>query len=366
MTRTKLRWCAAICAAALALTACASGPGAPTVTPAHTALPATPTPAATPTATPVPAGASITIAAVGDISLAREVVPRMEANGADYPYALVRDLLASADITIANLEGALTERGDPWPKGYNFRTPPRFASGLRDAGIDLVSLANNHAMDYGAIGLEDTLDALDGAGVVRAGAGRSALEAAAPVYIEAGGMRVAFIGCVATPDEGGGFSIRQWAAGAASAGLSVCDEAALRAWIAEARRQSDFVIVIAHAGTEYVTAPDPTQQRIAQTVIEAGADAYIGHHAHVVQPVELDGRQLVAWGLGNFIFDLDPVDLANIPAPRVSLVLRFTLTKGAGVTSFEALPVVLDDAEDRPRPASPDEAAILQGLIGTP
>jgi poly-gamma-glutamate synthesis protein (capsule biosynthesis protein) len=306
-------------------------------------------------------GTSVTIVAVGDISLAREVVPRMEVNGAGYPYALIAHLI-DGDIGFANLEGALTDRGEPWPKGYNFRTPPRFASGLRDAGFDIVSLANNHTMDFGVVGLEDTLDALDGAGVRRIGAGRIASEAAQPAVIEINGLRVAFVGCAATPVEAGGFAIEQWQA-AGGPGIALCEDSKLRVWIAGARELADFVIVTAHAGTEYRNAPDATQARIVNTVLAAGADAFIGHHAHVVQPVELRGGQLVAWGLGNFIFDLDSVDLANIPEPRVSLILRFTLTKGAGVTSWEAIPVVQDALEDRPRPATPAEAAILQELM---
>jgi poly-gamma-glutamate synthesis protein (capsule biosynthesis protein) len=286
----------------------------------------------------------------------------MEANGAAYPYVLVSHLITGA-IGFANLEGALTERGEPWPKGYNFRTPPRFASGLRDAGFDVVSLANNHTMDYGISGLEDTLDALDAAGVQRAGAGRHGLEAAQPAVIEANGLRVAFIACAATPVEAGGFAIDQWAAEADGAGIFVCDDDALRTWIAEAKAIADFVIVTAHAGAEYRNAPDATQAHIVNVALGAGADAFIGHHAHVVQPVELRGSQLVAWGLGNFIFDLDNVDLANIPEPRVSLILNITLTKGAGVTSWEAVPVVQDASEDRPRPATAEEAAILQDLV---
>jgi len=199
--------------------------------------------------------------------------------------------------------------------------------------------------------------------VRRIGAGRTLDDARAPVIAEANGLAVAFIACVDTPTEGGGFAIRDWAVADATAGLFICDDAPLREAIAEAQAQADFVIVVVHAGSEYINAPDATQRRIAGTVLAAGADAYIGHHAHVVQPIEQRGSQLVAWGLGNFIFDLDEVDLANIPVPRVSLVLNFTLTEGQGVTALEAVPVVLDADEDRPRPATPQEAAVLQSLI---
>ena len=145
--------------------------------------------------------------------------------------------------------------------------------------------------------------------------------------------------------------------------MAICDDVQLPRAIEGARAANDFVIVVVHAGTEYSNVPDATQRRIADTALMAGADAYIGHHAHVVQPVEQRGNQLIAWGLGNFIFDLDNVDLANIPQPRVSLVLNLTLTEGQGVTGWEALPVTLDDAQDRPRPATPAEAATLQQLI---
>jgi poly-gamma-glutamate synthesis protein (capsule biosynthesis protein) len=334
---------------------------APTATVAAviTSEPPTMAPASSPT---VADEQSITISAVGDVSLARQVVERMQAGGAGYPYALIQPLLRG-DIVVGNLEGALTERGDPWPKGYNFRTPPVFASGLRDAGFDVVSLANNHTMDFGVIGLQDSLAALAAVSVARVGAGESASAASAPVVVEANGLKVAFIGCVQTPQEGGGFRIESWAATATTPGLYLCEDGTLAQHITEARARADFVIVMVHAGSEYINAPDGTQRRIAASVLAAGADAYIGHHAHVVQPVEQRGQQLIAWGLGNFIFDLDNVDLANIPQPRVSLVLEITLTKGAGVTSWEALPVVLDDAEDRPRPAAPAEAAILHGLL---
>lgn len=319
------------------------------------------TAAAPPTATPG-APRSITLSAVGDISLARQVNDWMAVEGAGYPYALVAHLIAG-DLAIANLEGALTERGEPWPKGYNFRTPPRFAPGLRDAGFDLVSLANNHAMDYGVAGLEDTLAALRDAGVAYVGAGANAREAWSPVTLMANGLTLAVVACALSPDEGGGFSIVAWSARESSPGMAVCTADALGGAVTAAAEAADFVVAYVHAGDEYIRTPSATQRTLAEAALAAGADAYIGHHAHVVQPVEQRGTQLVAWGLGNFIFDLDPVDLANIPEPRVSLILNVTFTEGAGVTAWEAVPVVLDAEADRPRPATAAEADALQALL---
>jgi poly-gamma-glutamate synthesis protein (capsule biosynthesis protein) len=360
-----MRRIALLLAPVLLLAACASPAAAPEATTtieATATAAATPSPAPTATATAAPVGASITIDFVGDISLARQVVDRMQAGGAGYPYALIAPLM-DADAGFANLEGALTERGAPWPKGYNFRTPPRFASGLLPANFGVVTLANNHAMDYGAVGLTDTIDALDAAGVRHAGAGVNALQAHIPAIVEKNGLRVAFLAYVATPDEGGGFSIRAWEAGASTPGLALGTPAGIAADVAAARRIADFVVVAVHAGDEYRATPNATQRALAQAAMDAGADAYIGAHAHVVQPVEQRGRQLIAWGLGNFIFDLDEVDLANIPQPRVSLILKVTLTKGAGVTAWKAIPVTQDANEDRPRPATPAEAAVLDRLI---
>jgi poly-gamma-glutamate synthesis protein (capsule biosynthesis protein) len=183
------------------------------------------------------------------------------------------------------------------------------------------------------------------------------------VIVEAKGLRVAFLGYVATPAEGGGFSIDEWAAGPATPGLAIGTAGGIAADVAAARELADFVIVAVHAGTEYDRRPNGTQRELAEAVLAAGADAYIGAHAHVVQPVEQRGDQLIAWGLGNFIFDLDEVDLANIPEPRVSLILDVTLTRGHGVTSYRAVPVTQDAAEDRPRPATPGEAAVLEQQI---
>ncbi len=334
-----------------------------TTTPTSAGTAATATPLATSGVTPAADGASVTISAVGDISLARQVVDRMEANGADYPFALIAPLM-TGDIGFANLEGPLTDRGEIWPKGYNFRTPPRFAAGLAAGHFNIVSLANNHAMDYAAIGLQDTIAALDAVGVRQTGGGGGIAQALTPAVLDVRGVRVAFVACALTPTEAGGFDIQAWAAREREPGIAVCNAAVLRDAIAGARKVADFVVVAVHAGDEYRNAPNGTQRELADEALAGGADVYLGAHAHVVQPVERRGAQLIAWGLGNFIFDLDDVDLANIPEPRVSLILNITLTKGQGVTAFEALPVTQDADEDRPRPATADEAAILSGLIG--
>ncbi len=378
--RGRPRSCYGIIAVLALFVACASPAGAPeeelpqisgtTPTTANATASATPTATSTsdPAAsalTPIPlaaTGASVTISAVGDISLARQVNDWMAQYGASYPYELIQPLL-TGDIVFANLEGALTDGGEPWPKSFNFRTPPQFASGLAAAGFDVVSVANNHAMDYGSQGLVDTVAALDGVGVRHVGSGSDSIEARRSAMISANGISVAFVGCVLTPAEGSGFTIGAWSAGL-GLGLFICSADEIGIAIDAARaRAADFVVVSIHAGDEYVNTPNATQRELANAALAAGADVVLGHHAHAVQPIEQRGNQLIAWGLGNFIFDLDQWDLAGIPKPRVSLILNVTLTKGVGVTSWEAVPVTLDAEVDRPRPATAEEAAVLQQLI---
>ncbi|MCH8949819.1 MAG: CapA family protein, partial [Chloroflexi bacterium] len=142
------------------------GSATPTSTQTLSVEPPVDAPAATAAASPSPTPDGIvTLVAVGDVMLARDLVTLMAEHGALYPFERVAGLLRAGDITIANLEGAFTERGAPEEKLYTFRTPPRFASGLAEAGIDIVSLGNNHTADYGEEGIVDTLAALDAAGV---------------------------------------------------------------------------------------------------------------------------------------------------------------------------------------------------------
>ncbi len=302
----------------------------------------------------------VTLAAVGDVSLARELNERMRTEGAGYPFELVQPLM-DADLLVGNLEGALTAATVAWPKAYRFSTPPGLTNGLQEAGFDVVSLANNHTMDFGAEGLIETMATLDIIGIAHTGAGRTAAEAHAPVIVESEGLKLAFLSFVLTPRESSGFSICTWAAGPVEPGLALGSVEAIGVAVLAAQSRSDFVIVQLHAGTEYAHAVDLTQVKLVEAAVAAGADVVLGTHSHAIQPITWGGAgtPFIAWGLGNFVFDLDPVDLANMPVPRVSLVLHLTIREGVGVTAWEARPVLLDDTEDRPRPATKAEAAVV-------
>ena len=299
---------------------------------------------------------TVTIAAVGDVMLARDLVSLMDEHGAFYPFALVADLLRDADLTIANLEGTFTERGDPvLDKPFTFRTPPRFADGLAEAGIDLVSLGNNHAADFGPESLVDTIAALERVGVAYAGAGPDEAAARRPAFLEANGLRIALLSYTDIPCA--------TFAGEDTPGVAFADAEDIAADVRAARERADIVIVALHAGIEYTDAPDVTQQEPARAAIDAGAALVLGHHSHTLQGWERYGEGLIVYSLGNFVFDLDEDDLEHLgPRAFESMVLSVTLS-AQGVQDVTATPLFFDTRENRPRPATAEEAeAILRRL----
>jgi poly-gamma-glutamate synthesis protein (capsule biosynthesis protein) len=305
-----------------------------------------------PTPTPPP---TISLVAIGDLMLARDLVTLMDRYGAMYPFERVAPILADADITVANLEGTFTEGGTPADKKYVFRTPPRDATGLALAGIDVVSLANNHALDFGPEGLRDTIAALDAAGIAHSGAGENDTAARRPAILAVGGLRVAFLSYAATADAS--------AAAPDADGVAWGTVDTISEDVKRARGQADVVVVSLHAGNEYADEPSDTQRLLAQAAIEAGATLVLGHHPHVLQRWESRGPSFVAYSLGNFVFDLDGDDLAQLgPAPFQTVALKIYVS-ASGVEKVEPIPVYIDPDEDRPRLAGPAEAKAILDRI---
>jgi poly-gamma-glutamate synthesis protein (capsule biosynthesis protein) len=304
---------------------------------------------------------TITIAAVGDVMLARDVTTLMEQYGAVYPFEHVLPLLEGADLTIANLEAPFTERGEEQVKAYVFRVPPRFASGLVEAGIDAVSLGNNHAADYGATGLQDTLEALDAVGLPYAGAGMNEAQARAPALLIVDGQRVALLSYTDVMEN--------TFATVDSYGAALATTDAIDADVRAARENADVVIVSLHSGIEYTDAPQPNQQSLARAAIDAGAALVLGHHPHTLQGVERypsagSGQAgLIIYSLGNFVFDLDNEDMTNLgPRAFESAVYYVTITDGVAVDARPEL-VFIDPDEVRPRPATAKQRGAILARI---
>jgi len=240
----------------------------------------------------------IKLAFVGDILPASSVLRQMETHGYDYPFRLSADLLRSADITAGNLEAPLTARGTPAEnKDYVYRGPAAVLPAIKDAGFDVLSLANNHTMDYGWIGLQDTMAALDEHQIRHMGAGHDEMQAYAPAYVEANGFKVAFIGLSNVIWK------VDWKADKKRPGLAEAyDITRALAAIQEADRQADLVVVMVHWGVEYSDRPIPDQVAKGRKFIDAGADLVIGCHPHVLQGFEWYNGKWIAYSLGNFVF----------------------------------------------------------------
>ena len=206
------------------------------------------------------------------------------------------DLLRRADVSMVNLESPVTRRGRRVPKPFNFRAHPRIVSALLEAGIDIVNLANNHIYDYGAQGLFDTILYLDSLGLQHVGAGRNSAEAYHPVIRVVNGRRVGFLGYY-----GGGE-----APGATRNSPGVARREIMRiqegVHLLRERDSVTYVVVNLHWGTELADHPDSDQVAFAHDVIDAGANAVIGHHPHVLQGIELYDKGVIAYSLGNLLF----------------------------------------------------------------
>ena len=322
---------------------------AASATPAATA--ASPAPAQPPT----PGRRSVTVGFVGDLMFARDVVTLMQEHGAGYPFERVTPLFEGADVLVGNLEGTFTERGERADKYYTFRAPPALAYTLRDAGFDAVSLANNHALDFGPVGLADTLEALDRLDVAHFGAGKDAAEAARPLLVEARGWRLALLGFSAVRSS--------VFAGEARPGVAEASVEAVQAAVAAAVPDADAVIVVFHFGVEYDATPTGEQRTLAHAAVDAGATLVVGHHAHTLQPWERRGDALILYGLGNFVFDLDREDLATLgEGPFATAVAMVELLPGAAPrVTFR--PAYIDPDENRPRPATDPEAERVRAAL---
>ncbi len=314
-------------------------PATSTAVPTPTATPS-PSPPPTPPPTPSPPPARVLLAAVGDVMLGRSVGARLEAEGAEVAFAGVRDILAGADIAVANLESAVGVTGAPAPKAYTFRAPPVAVEALALAGIDLVSLANNHSLDYGPESLAETRALLAEAGILSPGAGPNRAAAHAPATVEREGLTIAFLAYVTVPVERGGYDPGTWDASDDTPGVAWLDIPTMAEEIAAARRDADLVVVLLHFGLEWEPEPSDAQREQARAAIDAGATLVIGSHPHVLQPLEAYGDGLIAYSLGNFVFDgfWDPAN--------DSAILLVELT-AEGIASFELVPVTIVDGIPR-------------------
>ncbi len=297
--------------------------------------------------------AVISLAAVGDVMLDRALGDAIRAGKVTYPFAEVIDLLTPADLTVGNLESALGDLGSPVNKGYTFRAPPEAAEALAQAGFDLLSLANNHALDYGPLALQLAIDLLHQQGIATVGAGANEAAAHEPYIQEIHGLTLAFLAYVHVPVEVRGFDTQTWTAAADRPGITWADPERIKIDVATALNWADLVVVLLHSGYENVPEPSPPQVAAARAAIDAGASLVIGHHTHVLQGVEFYNEGVIIYGLGNFAFEDG--------GPPESAVLNVWLDED-GVRGMEFVPVIIK-IDGHPQLAGENETTtILQWI----
>jgi poly-gamma-glutamate capsule biosynthesis protein CapA/YwtB (metallophosphatase superfamily) len=275
------------------------------------------------------------LVAVGDIMLDRSLGYMIESGDLDYPFINVADTLRNGDITLGNFESSLGDTGEAVTKSYNFQSPPESAQSLSGAGFDIVSLANNHALDFGRQAMIQAIDLLTANDIATVGAGVDSTSARSPVVIDRNGVTLAFLGYVDVPVEGSGFDTRSWEAGEGKAGLAWASPDIIAEDVTSAREMADVVVVILHSGYEFQEQPSPPQIASAEAAIDAGAELVISHHSHLLQGIDFYKDGVIVYGLGNFAFDMDstsfPLRLAgevnrttHLQATRDGFVKRYT------------------------------------------
>jgi poly-gamma-glutamate synthesis protein (capsule biosynthesis protein) len=305
------------------------------------------------------------LVAVGDILLDDDARPLLDQHGYGFPFAHLAPLVAGHDLLVGNLEGPITEHAVPIDptKRYIYRSAPAAALALRDLGFDLVSLANNHILDHGPVGLADTWRALDAAGIAHFGTGADEAAALAGRVVERAGIRIGFLGFMEPFAENARLP---WFASGSAPGAAALREPELRAALGRMRPQVDVLVVSCHWGQNYAPVT-PEQERLGRLAAELGADLVLGHHPHVVQGLEIHRGVPIAYSLGNFTFGTRG-RMHKVERPlRHGFVADATLVDSR-VVQLDLVPIQVDNRKVgyQPRPAEPGALAAIRAQIARP
>lgn len=330
----------------------------PATAPVTTESAVTPSPTTAPpptTTTPPPPAPppSITLAFAGDVHFTGRTQSLLDDPGT--AFGPIAQTLAAADLAMVNLETAITQRGRQEPKEFHFRAPPAALDALAAAGIDVASLANNHAVDYGPVGLEDTLAAARSGRLPLVGVGRDAASAYEPYRTSVRGVGVAFFGVSQVPDH----TYDAWTATDSSRGIATtADQGRLITGVRAASEAGDVVVVYVHWGIEGDPCPTEDMRDLARALADAGADIIVGTHAHLLLGAGWlgAGPAYVAYGLGNFLWWRSQAFSDDTG------VLTLTV-QGGGVVAAEFTPALID-GDGRPQPVTGPAVADSQASFG--
>jgi poly-gamma-glutamate capsule biosynthesis protein CapA/YwtB (metallophosphatase superfamily) len=240
----------------------------------------------------------VRLAAVGDVSPG-SALDAVRTHGAAWHWSKVGAWLRGRDVVVANLETAVGTGGTPWPaKNFHFLSPPATIRAMAGSGgLDVVTVANNHGIDYGRATFVSGLGTIRSSGLLTIGGGATLQAALKPAIVVRGGLRIAFLGFDGYPP------FAYWAT-SRRPGLAPATAAAITGAVRAARKRADVVVVYVHWGTELRTMPNAKQRALAKAALVAGADVVLGAHPHVLQPIQTySSGRLVAYSLGNFVFN---------------------------------------------------------------
>lgn len=274
----------------------------------------------------------LSICFTGDVLLDRGVRSWIAITGVGYLFDDVSPLFKQSDAVVINLECPMTKTVSPINKRFIFRGDPQWLPFLKKAGITHAALANNHSMDQGREGLRETVKHLSENEIVPLGYGNIQQEACEPVFITKGKTEVALFNSVTIPLE-------NWVYLENDAGVCQATVEDISNSIAELKRKKPgcYVVVVLHWGLEYQEQPTPIQRGQAHQLIDAGADAIIGHHPHVIQKEEIYKGRPIFYSLGNFVFDQQK------PPTCQSVIVRLLFDKSG--FSFEKHPVEISNCK---------------------
>lgn len=297
-----------------------------------------------------------TLFACGDFCLARWVAATVYSKGPRWPIEEVAPWIRSADVSLVNLECVLATRGYFFPKGeempHQYRGRPEMLDVLTEAGVDVATVANNHAMDYGPDALLECCELLTAAGIAPTGGGKNYRDASTPAYVKVGDLVLAFIGLdtettmtAATETQGGVF----YASG------NDAIKKALKPVIAEANRKADLVVFTPHWGKNFTDNPSSDRVELAQWIIDQGVDAILGHSAHQLHGIEIYKGCPIVYDMGSFFFD-------RVTKYRFPLGAGFILTFDRdGFNGLTLRPAILEI--NRTRLAKRKEIKKIQDLV---
>ena len=296
---------------------------------------------------PVQDRRKVTLAAVGDVLLARGVGQYMAKHGAEYPLEKTKAAIADSGIAFFNLECPLSKRGVAQRRQFLFRADPALAKMVHAGGFDVACLANNHTLDYGRRAMMDTVEAVRKAGMTAVGAGKDRKDALQVRVVESNGLRVGFIAYTDLPSSG----VVRLADRPTVAGVNT-DE--IPAQVKKAKEKCDVLAVSFHWGIKYMKRPTERQRKLAHLCIDNGADLILGHHPHVLQTVEVYKDRPIVYSMGGFVWDpkLKDTDKSAIYVFELRKSAAI-LTKTVPIRIVKCRPLLVQARKAGSRPSAP-------------